>query len=102
MELHVSRIISIPKLPGIWVRNDFDLAGIPGFTGTIGLGEAYNTPGTSNQAYVPPPEMCGDPFTPFLTFKATALPARWLASEVAMEGVVVGDFQNNASRIMVT
>jgi hypothetical protein len=31
-----------------WVRNDFDLAGIPGFTGTIGPGEAYNTPGAAN------------------------------------------------------
>lgn len=37
-----------------WVRNDFDLAGIPGYTGTIGLGEAYNTPGASNAAYTPP------------------------------------------------
>ena len=27
-----------------WVRNDFDLAGIPGNPGTIGPGEAYNTP----------------------------------------------------------
>jgi VCBS repeat-containing protein len=35
-----------------WVRNDFDLAGIPGFLGTIATGEAYNTPGTSNQVYV--------------------------------------------------
>ena len=31
-----------------WVRNDFDLAGIPGFTGTPVLGEAYNTPGAAN------------------------------------------------------
>ena len=35
-----------------WVRNDFDLAGIPGFAGTIATGEAYNTPGASNQVYV--------------------------------------------------
>ncbi len=46
-----------------WVRNDFDLAGIPGFAGTIGVGEAYNTPGAPNEVYVPPPEACGDPFT---------------------------------------
>lgn len=32
-----------------WVRNDFDLAGIPGFTGTPIYGEAYNTPGEFNQ-----------------------------------------------------
>lgn len=35
-----------------WVRNDFDLAGIPGFAGTIATGEAYNTPGATNRAYV--------------------------------------------------
>lgn len=33
-----------------WVRNDFDLAGIPGFTGSPVFGEAYNTPGATNQA----------------------------------------------------
>lgn len=33
-----------------WVRNDFDLAGIPGYTGTPAVGEAYNTPGATNVA----------------------------------------------------
>ena len=47
-----------------WVRNDFDLAGIVGYVGSISLGEAYNTPGAANEIYVPPPEACGDPFTP--------------------------------------
>ncbi|WP_206030311.1 ExeM/NucH family extracellular endonuclease [Roseomonas sp. AR75] len=37
-----------------WVRNDFDLAGIPGFTGTPVVGEAINTPGAPNQAYALP------------------------------------------------
>ena len=32
-----------------WVRNDFDLAGIPGFVGTPIYGEAYNTPGEFNK-----------------------------------------------------
>lgn len=32
-----------------WVRNDFDLAGIPGFDGSPVDGEAYNTPGEFNQ-----------------------------------------------------
>lgn len=32
-----------------WVRNDFDLAGIPGYVGTPIDGEAYNTPGEFNQ-----------------------------------------------------
>ena len=35
-----------------WVRNDFDLAGIPGYAGSIVLGEAYNTPGASNAIFV--------------------------------------------------
>ncbi len=34
--------------PGDWVRNEFDGAGLPGFTGTPVLGEAYNTPLASN------------------------------------------------------
>lgn len=33
-----------------WVRNDFDLAGIEGFTGTPVAGEALNTPGAFNEA----------------------------------------------------
>lgn len=37
-----------------WKRNDFDGAGLPGFTGTPIAGEAYNTPGTTNSA-VPEP-----------------------------------------------
>jgi uncharacterized repeat protein (TIGR01451 family) len=41
-----------------WYRNDFDLVGIPGFTGTPVYGEAYNTPGATNQLVAPsPPEM---------------------------------------------
>jgi hypothetical protein len=33
-----------------WTLNDFDGAGIPGFTGTPVFGEAFNTPGATNQA----------------------------------------------------
>ncbi len=36
-----------------WVRNDFDLAGIPEYAGTPVVGEALNTPGTSNQIVTP-------------------------------------------------
>jgi predicted extracellular nuclease len=32
-----------------WVRNDFDGSGIPGFSGSPVVGEAFNTPGTVNQ-----------------------------------------------------
>ena len=37
-----------------WLPNDFDGEGLPGFTGTPVFGEAYNTPGATNQA-VPAP-----------------------------------------------
>jgi len=40
--------------PEDWMRNDFDLYGIPGYAGTPVLGEAVNTPGEPNEAYVPP------------------------------------------------
>ncbi|MBN2549281.1 MAG: ExeM/NucH family extracellular endonuclease [Anaerolineales bacterium] len=41
---------------GDWKRNDFDLAGIPGYTGTPQIPEALNTPGAANQEVtaVPP------------------------------------------------
>jgi hypothetical protein len=40
-----------------WMRNDFDGEGIPGFTGTVDVGEAYNTPGATNVANGTAPEM---------------------------------------------
>ncbi len=80
-----------------WVRNDFDLAGIPGYPGTLGPGEALNTPGAPNQIYVAPPEMCGDPFTPIYDVQGSGAASPLVGTEVAIEGVVVGDFQNNAS-----
>lgn len=46
----------IPNGSGNWVRNDFDLAGIPGYVGTIAMGEAYNTPGAPNAAFGTVPE----------------------------------------------
>lgn len=36
-----------------WVRNDFDGAGLPGFTGTPVAGEALNTPGAPNALATP-------------------------------------------------
>lgn len=80
-----------------WVRNDFDLAGIPGYTGTIILGEAYNTPGAPNMAYAPPPEACGDPYTPIYEIQGSGLDSPLVSMEVALEGIVVGDFQNNTN-----
>ncbi len=80
-----------------WVRNDFDLAGIPGFVGSIGLGEAYNTPGEPNEVYVAPPEACGDPYTAIYDVQGNGAASPLVGTEVAIEGVVVGDFQNNGS-----
>jgi len=78
-----------------WVRNDFDLAGIPGYPGTISLGEAYNTPGAPNEIYVAPPEACGDTYTPIYEVQGNGAASPLVGMDVAIEGVVVGDFQNN-------
>ncbi|MBN1303693.1 MAG: ExeM/NucH family extracellular endonuclease [Anaerolineales bacterium] len=76
-----------------WVRNDFDLAGIPGYTGSIEPGEAYNTPGAPNAVYIPPAESCGDPFTPIYVIQGNEMLSAMDGNEVATEGIVVGDFQ---------
>jgi len=39
--------------PDDWMRNDFDLYGIPGYEGSPVMGEAINTPGAFNEAYIP-------------------------------------------------
>ena len=80
-----------------WVRNDFDLAGIPGHDGTIVVGEAYNTPGATNVAYTLPPEACGDEYTSIFDVQGSGTTSPLVGEEVAVEGVVVGDFQNNAT-----
>ena len=78
-----------------WVRNNFYLVGIPDFTGTIVVGEAYNTPGALNEVYTytPPPEACGDPYTPIYDIQGSGMSTPIAGLEVATEGVVVGDFQ---------
>lgn len=78
-----------------WVRNAFNLAGIDGYTTTPAIGEAWNTPGAANEIYVPPPEACGDPFTPIYDVQGTGTTSPVVGTEVAIEGVVVGDFQDN-------
>ncbi|MGD8473477.1 MAG: ExeM/NucH family extracellular endonuclease, partial [Anaerolineae bacterium] len=80
-----------------WVRNDFDLAGIEGYTGSITLGEAYNTPGAPNEAYVPPPEQCGDDYTSIYTIQGNGLASDLDGEVVSTEGIVVGDFQDGRS-----
>jgi hypothetical protein len=39
-----------------WVRNDFDGAGLPGFVGSLSVGEALNTPGAINSLSETVPE----------------------------------------------
>ena len=79
-----------------WVRNDFDLAGIPGFAGTPELGEVLNTFGAANQLFeLPPPEDCGDAFTSIYEVQGSGATSPLAGSEISIEGVVVGDFQNN-------
>jgi hypothetical protein len=78
-----------------WVRNDFDLAGIPGFTGTLVVGEAFNTPGMPNMIYEappPPPEVCGDPYSTISSIQGSGLVSPVNGTTVSTEGVVVGDF----------
>ena len=46
---------------------------------------------------MPPPEDCGDPFTPIYDVQGDGTASPLVGTEVAVEGVVVGDFQNNDS-----
>ena len=80
-----------------WVRNDFDLAGIPGFTGSIGVGEAYNTPGAMNEIYVAPPLDCTTTgvTTPIYDIQGNGAFSPLDGASVIVDGVVVGDFQPN-------
>ena len=80
-----------------WVRNDFDLAGIPGYAGTIVLGEAYNTPGAPIRPMFRRPRPAATPTPPSTQVQGSGLASPLVDTEVAVEGIVVGDFQNNAS-----
>ncbi len=53
------------------------------------------TPGTANPCG-PAPEACGDAFTPIYEVQGSGLVSPYAGSEVAVEGVVIGDFQLNA------
>ena len=75
------------------MRNAFNLAGIDGQTTSPTLGEAWNTPGATNEIYVPPPEACADPFTPIYEIQGSGLASTLDGTEVATEGIVIGDFQ---------
>lgn len=83
-----------------WMRNDFDLAGIPGNTGTLVEGEAANTPGATNSLTVvtDPGPGEGDADCTAETVSIGAVQGAGAASPlvgqtVRVEGVVVADYQ---------
>jgi uncharacterized protein len=81
-----------------WVRNDFDLAGIPGFSGTPVVGEAFNTPGAPNEIVVPPPTgLCGEPATLISAIQGAGAASPLVGQTQTVEAVVVGDFQDGAA-----
>ncbi len=84
--------------PTDWVRNDFDLAGIPGFGGTATVGEAINTPGAPNEIVVPPPTgFCADPATLISAIQGSGAASPLAGQTHTVEAVVVGDFQDGAA-----
>ena len=56
-----------------------------------------STPGSTNACTPPPPEACGDPYTPIYEVQGSGTASPLVGTEVAVEGVVVGDYQNNAT-----
>ena len=81
-----------------WVRNDFDLAGIPGFTGTPVYGEAINTPGAPNAIVPKPTDPAGDAdctadVVTIGSVQGSGTASQAAGSIVRLEGTVVGDFQ---------
>ena len=86
--------------PADWTRNDFDGAGLPGFAGTLVPGEARNTPDAENSAEDGGGGggelgTCGDEATPIHEVQGSTPTSPLTGATVVVEGVVVGDFQNN-------
>lgn len=83
---------------GDWVRNDFDLAGIPGQTGTLVDGEALNTPGAENTSEAgggpdPVEADCEASAATIGSVQGAGDASPVVGAAVEIEGVVVGDFQ---------
>jgi uncharacterized protein len=82
-----------------WIRNDFDLAGIPGFTGTLVAGEAANTPGAANSLTVPPigpppgDAGCDLEVVTIGSVQGSGALSPVAGSIVRVQGTVVGDFR---------
>jgi predicted extracellular nuclease len=85
---------------GDWVRGDFDLAGIPGQTGTLADGEALNTPGAPNTTEAggggpdPVEADCEASVVPIGSVQGSGDASPIVGATVEVEGVVVGDFQD--------
>ena len=79
--------------PADWVRNDFDLAGIPGFTGTPVVGEALNTPGAANALVEVQEVLCDAPTVTIGSVQGSGSASSMAGTTVDVEGVVTGDFQ---------
>ena len=82
--------------PADWVRNDFDLAGIPGSTALVD-GEAVNTPGAENTT-TPVTDPGGDtgcdaPVVTIGSVQGSGAASPAAGTTVEIEGVVTGDFQ---------
>ena len=83
-----------------WTRNDFELAGIPGFAGTLQDGEAVNTPGAENTTELDDGVVlgaCGDDATLIHDVQGDGATSPLVGARAVVEGVVVGDFQTGAT-----
>ena len=83
--------------PADWVRNDFDLAGIPDITGTPQLGEALNTPGAANALVEVVEELCEAEAVTIGSVQGSGTASPFAGSTVDVEGVVTGDFQGTGA-----
>jgi len=80
-----------------WMRNDFDGAGLPGFTGTPEAGEALNTPGAVNAEAAPP----GPGIVPIHDIQYTEDPSGdslYVGQTVTTRGVVTAFFYDGRHR----
>jgi len=81
-----------------WVRNDFDLFGIPGYSGSLVIGEAENTPTAVNASITvisDPVGVCGDDATPIHDIQGSGLISPYIDSIREVEAVVTAVFQGS-------
>ncbi|MEA3439256.1 MAG: ExeM/NucH family extracellular endonuclease [Chloroflexota bacterium] len=78
-----------------WMRNDWDGAGFPGWSGSPSYGEAYNTAGSENVAVPESSETCGDEYIPIYDIQGDGDESPIVGEVVSTEGVVTGEFQGS-------